>query len=199
MIGTTNIITAVNYAIKDGQHTTTATTRLDQMINKPPINGASSTSNFQIVPSNATGNVIPAPKFPLDHFITSEINNPVKAFRPAVSGVLLDTGYYLLEINAGITNLIMDSSKTYRNISGIINRYFSLGSYTSTGMDTSLVYTHSGEPIALSDIQIRVLNPDKTPASIGFDNTIFLEVNRGQIAKQLGQTEAQEDVGQAPE
>ena len=199
VIGTTNIITAVNYAIKDGQHTTTATTRLDQMINKPAINDATSTKNFQIVPSNATGAVIPGPEFPLKQFITSEINNPVKAFRPAVSGVLLDTGYYLLEINAGITNLIMDSSKTYRNISGIINRYFSLGSYTSTGMDTSLVYTHSGEPIALSDIQIRVLNPDKTPASIGFDNTIFLEVNRGQIAKQLGQTQAQEDVGQAPE
>ena len=193
---TTAEVTATNYAIKDGQHTTNATSRLDQLVNKD----STATANFQIVPSNTGAQSIKPPAFPqANNFITSTINTPVKASVAAVSGELLDTGYYLLELNAGLTNLIMDSNKQYRNISGIINRYFSLGSYTSTGMDSSLVYTHVGEPIALSDINIRVLNPDKTPAKIGFDNTIFLELNRGAVAKALGTTEQQQDVGQAPE
>ena len=193
---TTNEVTATNYAIKDGQHTTNATSRLDQLIDKTNT----ATTNFQIVPSNTGAQAIKPPTLPLSgSYITTTINTPVKASVAAVSGELLDTGYYLLELNAGLTNLIMDSNKQYRNISGIINRYFSLGSYTSTGMDSSLVYTHVGEPIALSDINIRVLNPNKTPAEIGFDNTIFLELNRGAIAKALGTTEQQQDVGQAPE
>ena len=42
---------------------------------------------------------------------------------------------------------------------------------------TGIPYIHQGEPVYLTELGIRILNPDGSEArSVGSDNTIFLKV-----------------------
>ena len=48
-----------------------------------------------------------------------------------------------------------------------------------------MIYTHRGEPILLTEANITILNPDRSIANVGNDNTIFIEIVRGPYYKQL--------------
>lgn len=199
----TNTYTGTTHDLTPGIFTTAAASKLDSIIPK----GVG-------LPNSATGGKPSAPKqvyslqqvtdgdlpftqafttapaittFPLSHSFTSNFNNVIKATNAAVSGELLDSGYYLLELTAGLRMNVLDHDKLYTNLSAIINRYYSLGSYTSTGIDNTLSYIHKGEVMNISDVNVRILDPHKKPAKIGFDNTIFLSVKRGEFAQSLGQ------------
>ena len=187
----TNSYVSQTYALDIGKYTTAASSKLDSIVPKGAGNDVASQvyTNGALVPftqgfSNA--NISPI-KFPLQNTFASNINQVIKATNPAVSGELLDSGYYLLEMRAGLRTQVMDTTKTHTMISGIINRYYSLGSYTSTGVDETLTYIHKGEIMSLSNIDIRVLTPQKQLAKIGFDNSIFVYVKRGALAQSIGQ------------
>ena len=186
-----NTYTSVTHALDIGKYTTAASSKLDSIVPKGAGNDAANQlyTNGTLVPftqgfSNA--NISPI-KFPLQNTFASNINQVIKATNPAVSGELLDSGYYLLEMRAGLRTQVMDTTKMHTMISGIINRYYSLGSYTSTGVDETLTYIHKGEIMSLSNIDIRVLTPQKKLAKIGFDNSIFVYVKRGALAQSIGQ------------
>lgn len=117
--------------------------------------------------------------------IQSNLNNIIKAREAAVSGEILESGYYLIQLEAGIRNELIDKTSISYNINGIASRYYSMGSYTSTELDPTFSYTHQGEPVMVSDIRVRILNPNKTPASVGKDNSVFLELVRGEYSRQL--------------
>ena len=66
---------------------------------------------------------------------------------------------------------------------GIVDRYYTTGNYTSaTG--GNIEYTHYGEPVYLSEVGVRILNPDGTLGNVGSDNSIFLKVNKQIIMPQ---------------
>ena len=82
-------------------------------------------------------------------------------------------------------NEIVGTEKITHNINAIASRYYSIGSYTSTELDPSLIYKHRGEPLLLSDIRVRILTPEKQLADVGSDNSIFIEIVRGDLSMQI--------------
>ena len=58
---------------------------------------------------------------------------------------------------------------------GVLSRYYSLGNYTS-GDSTGLSYVHKGEPILITELGVRILQPNGELAQVGNDNAIFIKV-----------------------
>jgi len=61
----------------------------------------------------------------------------------------------------------------------IVNRYYTQNSFTSDQGAGSIAYTHVGEPQLLSNLNVSVLNPDRSFVSSNIlqdKNTIFVEV-----------------------
>jgi len=92
---------------------------------------------------------------------------------------LLDNGYFLVEIDGKIQNELISSTNIKSTIQAIINKYYNLNSYTSSD-GSNIFYEHRGEPIMLSSLRVRILNPDMTLADVGNDTTVFLSVVKSQ-------------------
>lgn len=164
--GTATIYHASRVRSFDGVNTTNAKNTIDGVIEKTDTEYQfAKTSNFD--------------------FIQSNLNEVIKADESAVSGSLLSSAFYYVKMSGCFTNTLVSSNKITRDINAIVSRYYSLGSYTSTSLDPSMIYTHKGEPILLTEANITILNPDRTIANVGSDNTIFIEIVRGPYYKQL--------------
>ena len=97
--------------------------------------------------------------------------------KKSVIDQIISSGYYLLDVQSKFNTSFITSKNTQRSINQIINRYYSLNTYTSAE-GNQLVYTHKGEPVYLSSLKIRVLNPDQTLATVGSDNTVFIKIGK---------------------
>mgnify|MGYP003625195162 FL=1 len=106
--------------------------------------------------------------------------------KKSVIDQIISSGYYLLDIQSKFNTKFVSSKSTQRSINQIINRYYSLNTYTSAE-NSDLVYTHRGEPVYLSSLKIRVLNPDQTLASVGTDNTVFVKIAKAQKRPQTNE------------
>ena len=81
-------------------------------------------------------------------------------------------------------NTIIGTELT-RNISAVVSRYYSQGSYTSMENTNELVYQHKGVPLYLQDMRVRVLNSSRELSTdIGSDNTIMVSIVRSQDVPQ---------------
>lgn len=88
-------------------------------------------------------------------------------------------GYYQVELNLGIDQDIHGKDNTNNKIHGIVSRYYSQGSYTSSYGEGGIPYIHKGTPITINDINVRILNPDNSLAGdIDSNNTIFLQIQK---------------------
>lgn len=164
----TTIFIAELPKIVDAVNTTNAKVDLDSMVNK----AGNVNYNYQRVVVQA-GQANPAP------FIENNFNTVVEARNVIVSEVsTLTIPYFLIEMNAGFKTNLVSTETTSSTIQGIVDRYYSKGSYTM-GSDNSLIYTHRGQPLVLSKFYTRILQPNrKVPERLGDDNTIFLEIIR---------------------
>lgn len=116
---------------------------------------------------------------PLDTYSTSDLTVPVVASVAKLDALELDYGYYLIEINNGLSSELIGATDINRTISCIVNRYYSLGTFTSGDISGSLSYTHKGAPLFLKDFKIRVLDSEKNLAqNLEADNSIFISVIR---------------------
>ena len=114
----------------------------------------------------------------------STLTLPIVAAEVALSSQILRFGYFYIEIEAGFQSELVSELSIQQNIHAIVNRYYSLGSFTSSE-GSSINYIHRGEPLFLSDLKIRILDSDKKLSQeLGADNSIFLEIIRGQLALQ---------------
>lgn len=92
-----------------------------------------------------------------------------------------DSGYFVVEIELGIQyNMSVGSStkpKSFtRNIRAIINRYYSVNSYTSSG-GSNTQYIHYGNSSVITSVKVRLRNSDGSVIKhIGNDNTVFLNI-----------------------
>lgn len=98
-------------------------------------------------------------------------------------GQLTDVnGYFMIEIS-GYNNdsRVISTNNIDVGISSIISRYYASTAYTNGYISDSIVYTHRGEAITLSNFNVRILDPSKLPSKdIGSDSAIFLMIERGQ-------------------
>ena len=115
-------------------------------------------------------------------FSTTDTTDTIEAGASVISQVrTLPYGYFLVEVTAQFRNNYVTTNQTKGNVVAIMSRYYDKDSYTSSGADASLVYTHSGVATLLNSFKCRILDSDKNLAdNIGPDNTIFLEVVKAQ-------------------
>ena len=90
---------------------------------------------------------------------------------------IVETGYYLVAIDTKIENKMINSNEAVGTIQGVVNRYYSVNSYTSSD-GSNIVYTHRGEPAMITSLRVRILNPDLTAASVGEDNSVFISIEK---------------------
>jgi len=111
----------------------------------------------------------------------NDLTTEIYADVATVQNNYLNYGYFYIEVQAGLQNTIVGSDELTRNISAVVSRYYSQGSYTSMEGNNNMVYQHMGEPLILKDVRIRLLNSDRQLSTdIGDDNTAFISVIRGQ-------------------
>ena len=101
----------------------------------------------------------------------------IQATQPFDVSTDLEFPYFRLDVECGIQNTIVGEKTLFRNVLGLIGRYYESGSFnTGTSVD-ALVYAHHGNPVVLSSFTVRILNSDGgTPDKLGNRNTVFLEV-----------------------
>lgn len=172
-----NLFHAELVTVNDGINTTNAKVSLDSVVVKSLVD-----YKYQ---KCITG---------LEDFVQSNLNESVEAENIVVSQVAdITDPYFLVEVNAGFKTNFLSTNNNSSNIQAIVNRYYSKGSYT-TGEDSSLAYQHRGVPLVLSKFYTRILDTKRNvPERLGTDNTIFIEIARGQeflqMQEQLSQPE----------
>jgi len=146
-----------SYFLVDGVNTTNGFVGIDSAITKKKDLWYKQSSNITAFSStiDTTVNIVGQKSF-------SEIQNKFSHFLLSCS--LQYTVDYV-------------GSDNYFNIQGIINKYMSYGSYVYSSSDGAIQYQHTGAPITLKSINVRILKSDKTKDIIlGPDNTIIFEI-----------------------
>jgi hypothetical protein len=129
------------------------------------IKGAATWYQRQAVPNTQDG-------------INSTINSTVGIEAEKTIDLLLNKfSHYVLMTDLGFQNNNYIGQKWYRNINGIISKYYAYGSYAFAESDAAIQYVHSGAPIQLKSVKVRLLKSDKTiDLNLGNDNTVILQV-----------------------
>ena len=117
----------------------------------------------------------------LNIYNTSDLTVPVVASVSKLDAVSLEYGYFLVEINNGLSSELIGATDINRTISCIVNRYYSLGTFTSGDISGSLTYVHQGPSIFLKNFNVRILDSNKNLAqNLEADNSIFISIIRGE-------------------
>lgn len=90
-----------------------------------------------------------------------------------------DEGYFLVDVSSNIRQSLIGQNGGSNSTQSIVNRYYTQNSFTSDQGQGSIGYTHTGAPQLLSEFQVRVLNPDKSPVASTIlqpKNTVFIEI-----------------------
>ena len=162
-------------------------------LSKPLVEGVNITNGFygldsaiikglswsarQVPPASAAG-------------LCSTINSTVGIFADSTITELLNKfSHYILQSDLGFQNNNYIGQKWYRNINGIISKYYAYGSYAFAESDAGISYQHQGAPIYLKSIKVRLLKSDKTTdINLGNDNTVIMQVIKGgaqQVSSQV--------------
>ncbi len=92
------------------------------------------------------------------------------------------TAYFLVEINAGMTQDLITNNDIHTNIFGIISKYYQSANYSYSSLEDSIVYTHVGAPITINSFRIRILDSTyNVPSDLGSDNSVFLQLNKASL------------------
>jgi hypothetical protein len=110
--------------------------------------------------------------------ISSTINSTVAILAEQPIDVLLNKfSHYILQTDLGFSNNDYVGVDYYKNINGIISKYYSYGSYCASETEGAIQYVHSGNSIQLKSIRVRLLTSSKLlDLNLGSDNTIILQV-----------------------
>jgi len=93
-------------------------------------------------------------------------------------------------VSAGATN-------TGNDTMSIVSRYYTSNNFVADQGAGSIVYTHSGAPQNLTDMAIRVKNPDGSFISesiLGPKNSVFISIERAKQIKDLSNVPASKPV-----
>ena len=90
---------------------------------------------------------------------------------------LLNTfSHYILQCDLYFSKVI-SSVDNYKNLHGIITKYYTAGGYCFGDNGGALEYIHRGAPVVIRSIKTRVLRPDKSlDPLLGPDNAVYFQV-----------------------
>ena len=158
-----------NIPIEDGLNVTGGFQGIDSVLQK-------NADNFNVPP------VLPTPPPSNANVIFSTSNKQIEI--EALTSTLnskneVSFGYFLVEVQTKFTTRMLTDIQSHRNRVAIVSRYYQQDSYTSAAGDAAIVYTHnSPEPLYINSFKCRILDSDGNLATIGRDNTLFLQVVR---------------------
>jgi len=163
----------------DGQHITGDEAGLDTIIQKK-IKSTVTSGNFVDGGFQAFDIMTPLSQ---DASIISDVigSNTIIAESKIGSSIFNEGAYYKVSVDMGIKNELLGNNNS-NTISSIISKYYSQNSYTSSYSEGSVPYLHqSEEPLYISNVRIRILDPNNQLAdNIGDRNAVFLEVVKSQ-------------------
>lgn len=112
-------------------------------------------------------------------FSQSQVTEELVATNPPISSNT-NAGHFLIELQNVHNSSYINQDKFY-NIKAIIGNYFLSGdSFTMSMGPDSYIYQHKGQPLPLSSIKVRILNPvtKEVADNIGTNSTIYLQVTK---------------------
>jgi hypothetical protein len=113
-------------------------------------------------------------------FNTSTSTVPINFSAEPVSSIV-NAGHYLVELQCGYSNSeYINNSQTYE-IKAIVGSYFlSSDSFIMSNAPDSYLYQHRGEPLKLSSVKVRILNPitKQLATNIGKNSTVYLMITK---------------------
>ena len=153
-------------------------------------NGLNTTENFRGLDSvivAGQGNRVANP--PTTIKSTTSTTNAIFGRNPFTDLVASD-GYFLIEVDLGIdkTNYFGVNNLNYGSkVKGIISRYYSTDTYTSSNVEASIPFVYEGLPTKISQARVRILNStgEEISNDIGEDNSVFLEIIPPQNSKEF--------------
>ena len=156
----------------EGVNVTGHYVNLDSLINKSGTSFETPTLNLRLdIPTPPTANAI------TQAFIAETQMHSI--IGETVSNVQSGEGYYQIEISMPVNSDIRGQDNKNNKIQGIVGRYYSKDSYTSSVEgEGSIPYFHeSDDPLILNSFKVRILTPEgEQMEGLQNDNTIFLEV-----------------------
>jgi hypothetical protein len=158
-----------NNPIVDGTNVTGGFQGIDSVLQKQA-------SNFNVPPTLPTTATPPAQEI----FSTSNKQIEIEALTSTLNSKNeVSFGYFLVEVQTKFTTRMLTDEQSHRNRVAIVSRYYQQDSYTSAAGDASIVYIHnSDEPLYINSFKCRILDSDGNLATVGRDNTLFLQVVR---------------------
>jgi hypothetical protein len=159
-LGVGNLMIPVFTNIGDGISTISARPDIDSIVVK---------SSFQTIPSD-----------PSLIISINDLTTEIYASNVTIESLLLKYGFFYIEMQCGFLSEMIGEGHITENIQSIVNRYYSVGSYTMNE-GNSIIWTNKGqESIYLNSIKIRILDSNRNLVTfIGPDNTIFVDIIRG--------------------
>lgn len=112
-------------------------------------------------------------------FSQSQLTEEIVATNPPISSNT-NAGHFLIELQNAHASSYINQDKFY-NIKALIANYFLSGdSFTMSMGPDSYIYQHKGQPLPLSSIKVRILNPvtKEVAGNIGTNSTIYLQVTK---------------------
>jgi len=92
---------------------------------------------------------------------------------------LADEGYFLVDVSPNFNQKLVGKQAQTTTTQSIISRYYTANGFTNDMGSGSIIYEHTGEPMTISDLQVRILNPDRSavdPHILAEKNTVFIEI-----------------------
>jgi len=109
-------------------------------------------------------------------------------------------GYFLVDVAHNFNTTFVGGSlgretsgpgsaqTTGNDTMSVVSRYYTSNNFVSDQGAGSIVYTHSGAPQNLTDLAIRVKNPDGSFVAetvLGEQNSVFISINRAKVVKNI--------------
>jgi hypothetical protein len=112
-----------------------------------------------------------------DSILCSTINNTIALEASnSIDELLNKYSHFLIQVNFTLSNNYIGTD-TFRNIGGIISKYYSDANYTFGASDGAIQYIHNGAPVQIKSLKVRILNSSKMiDPLLGPDNTVIFEV-----------------------
>lgn len=157
---------------------------LDQFILKPPAHTAG--ANFrQMVP------IPPTPSGGSNLYI--DVTGQTRAILGSNTANAVG-GYYLIEVLGlpGKTGSYKDDEGSNPKLQMIASKQYSSQNVVTVYADSGIPYKYKGSPAVITELTVRILNPDKTVCTdLGANNTVWIQIDKEGPVQPLSQTALQ--------
>jgi hypothetical protein len=134
--------------------------------------------------------IVPGAAYATATFPTAPIQTDVTTpLRARNSALLTGTQSHLLvEVDGLSPTHTVGAGRTSNSIRGVVGKFESYGSFSSAGEEASISVISTSQPYVISNVRVRVLAPDGTPADVGDGNCIYLTLDTS--GRQIDDTSA---------